>query len=66
MSRSNRTSMFEHAIQRSTTYVLGHSEGELQRLMLQSRVFGDLTAHFLLESGTRARNESAGFGVWTW
>src|SRR5207244_1041380 len=35
----------------SATYVLGHSDAELERLMVQSRFLGDLTEPLLRQAG---------------
>ena len=37
-----------------TTYVLGHSESEMQRLLLQGRLHNDFTEHALRWAGLRA------------
>jgi len=42
------------ANQTSGSYVLGHSDSELERLMVQSEVLGDLTAHVLQRAGIAA------------
>jgi hypothetical protein len=33
------------------SYILGHAEAELQRLIQQSRFLGDLSEHFLRRAG---------------
>jgi hypothetical protein len=37
-----------------STYVLGHDEVELQRLLLQARLYDDDTEHALRRAGLRA------------
>src|SRR3982751_270389 len=38
-------------IQQASIYVLGHSDAELERLMVQSRLLGNLTEQILRQAG---------------